>query len=354
VSAEIRGASHPQADPAVLTRELDGEAVLFDPRTGTVLHLNGSASAVWMLIDGRTSLAGVAAELARRFQTPVDVIQPEVGAAVADFETRGLLVRDDSPEGPAEPSPLLGLSVFPRPLELRITASPFRAWKGQVNLRAGDSVIGVEYDSARTARALRAAAGVLFTNASDLQGLAEVPAAFGVRTAAGGSTHRRVGIVHYGTDERYRRDSLDAAVGALLQALEDLATRRPGDVVTPFEVYARDGVAVVVDMLSVAEVDHDRLGRAGIAEVPSCAPSVDPRTGEVRAGGGTYRLAGIVEPWVVPDAPLDEVRRTVTSRVVGDQYAFALVVDALGERVTAASTVPGVGDVTAAVTRLLA
>jgi hypothetical protein len=313
-----------------------------------VLHLNPSASAVWTLLDGTQPLAGVAAELAGMFQTPVDVIRPEVEAAVADFDSRGLLVRDDPPEGPAEPSPLVGLSVFPRPPEPPTRATQFRGWKGQVNLRAGDHVIGVEYDSARTARALRAKAGVLLTTASDLQDLAEVPRAFGVRTTRG-----RRGVVYHGTDVRFRRDSLDEAVAALLEALNDLVTRRPTDVVTPFQVYARDRAAVLVDTMS-AEVDHEQLGRAGIAEVPSCAPSVDPATGDVRAGGNTYRLAGIVEQWVALDAPLDDVRRTVTSRVVGDRYAFALVVDALGERVTTASSARGETDVTGAVARLLA
>jgi hypothetical protein len=40
--------------------------------------------------------------------------------------------------------------------------------------------------------------------------------------------------------------------------------------------------------------------------------------------------------------------------VVGDRYAFALVVDALGERVTTASSARGETDVTGAVARLLA
>ena len=47
----------------VLREEDDGAALLYDPETGAVRILNGSAVAIWKLLDGKRSLAGVVAAL---------------------------------------------------------------------------------------------------------------------------------------------------------------------------------------------------------------------------------------------------------------------------------------------------
>lgn len=80
--------------PALETAYLAPEAVLYDDRSGQVLHLNGSAAAIWMTLDGELTVDGVVAELAAIFEVAPEAIRADVDAALADFARLGLL--DDS------------------------------------------------------------------------------------------------------------------------------------------------------------------------------------------------------------------------------------------------------------------
>lgn len=138
----------PQADPAVLTRVLDGEAVLFDSRTGTVTHLNPSASAVWMLLDGTQPLPGVVSELAGIFDAPLEVILPDVAAAVADFGARGLLMTNDRateeprPRAPEDPGGLQPADA-PWPAET-VRIGPFAAGGQPFVIDCNDAAFATE------------------------------------------------------------------------------------------------------------------------------------------------------------------------------------------------------------------
>lgn len=81
---------HPTRNASVETVVLGNEAVLYDERSGTVHHLNPSACAVWMLLDGRP-LAEVVAALADRTGAARAEIERDVGRAVAGFGEAGLL-----------------------------------------------------------------------------------------------------------------------------------------------------------------------------------------------------------------------------------------------------------------------
>jgi hypothetical protein len=86
--APERPAPHPEVETAFL----QPEAVLYDDRSGTVIHLNGSAAAVWMLLDGTTDVDALTAELAEIFEVAAVTIRSDVEAALADFGAQGLLV----------------------------------------------------------------------------------------------------------------------------------------------------------------------------------------------------------------------------------------------------------------------
>ena len=75
--------SAPAPHDAIETVFLEPEAVLYDDRTKSVLRLNPSASAVWLLLDGQTPPDGIAAELAELTGVPADVLRPDVDAAIA-------------------------------------------------------------------------------------------------------------------------------------------------------------------------------------------------------------------------------------------------------------------------------
>ena len=120
---ETTGSTVPQPHHAVETAFLPPEAVLFDDRHGEIHHLNPSASAVWLLLDGELSVDEVAGELSEIFPVPFDQLRGDVVAAVDDFRARGLL--DGTPA--ADVSTALGdpegrsdvdvrrLEVAPRP-----------------------------------------------------------------------------------------------------------------------------------------------------------------------------------------------------------------------------------------------
>ena len=84
--------ARPAPHPDVETAFLQPEAVLYDDRSGTVIHLNGSAAAVWMLLDGSLDLDALVGELSGIFEVAADAIRPDVEAAVADFAAQGLLI----------------------------------------------------------------------------------------------------------------------------------------------------------------------------------------------------------------------------------------------------------------------
>lgn len=81
----------PTPHPSVETAFLAPEAVLFDDRHGEIHHLNPSASAVWLMLDGELSIVEVTAELSEIFGVPEADMLPDVESVVEDFRTRGLL-----------------------------------------------------------------------------------------------------------------------------------------------------------------------------------------------------------------------------------------------------------------------
>ena len=86
--------SHATPHEAIDTVFLEPEAVLYDQRTSSVVRLNPSATAVWLLLDGASAPADIAAELAEIVGLPVAVLLPDVEAAIAVFDTQHLLAGD--------------------------------------------------------------------------------------------------------------------------------------------------------------------------------------------------------------------------------------------------------------------
>ena len=61
--------------------ELDGEASIYHPGTDRVVLLNGSATAVWRLVDGVRDDATIATEIASRYG--IDAETARAGVTVA-------------------------------------------------------------------------------------------------------------------------------------------------------------------------------------------------------------------------------------------------------------------------------
>lgn len=75
----------------VSTAIFDGETVLYDAVRCRPILLNVSAAAVWAAVDGRRTLAEVAAVVAERFGATTAELAADVAATVAKFEALDLL-----------------------------------------------------------------------------------------------------------------------------------------------------------------------------------------------------------------------------------------------------------------------
>ena len=71
----------------------DGEfvAVVLDEARQRVHRFSPSATAVWLLCDGRTSIDEIVGELVGVFGTPEDLIRPGVNESLVLFRDEGLL-----------------------------------------------------------------------------------------------------------------------------------------------------------------------------------------------------------------------------------------------------------------------
>jgi hypothetical protein len=58
--------------------EVDGETVIYDPDAALLHHLDATATAVWHLIDGATTLGAIADALAARYAADLDVVRADV------------------------------------------------------------------------------------------------------------------------------------------------------------------------------------------------------------------------------------------------------------------------------------
>ncbi len=80
----------PIRHPSVETAVFDTEAVIYDDRSGMVHHLNPSAAAIWLLLDGRT-VAAVIDTLSGQTGVPPDDIRADVVRAIAELRDADLL-----------------------------------------------------------------------------------------------------------------------------------------------------------------------------------------------------------------------------------------------------------------------
>lgn len=77
--------------PEIVSRMLDGEAVLVDPRRGMVRVLNSTGARLWEQIDGRRTVADLAADLAVEYGIEPAQAQADALAFCTDLVKRGAL-----------------------------------------------------------------------------------------------------------------------------------------------------------------------------------------------------------------------------------------------------------------------
>jgi hypothetical protein len=77
--------------PGVVSRMVDGEAVLVDPKKGMVRVLNPTGARIWEMIDGRRTVAKLAADIAAEYGIEVPRAQADTIAFCEDLVRRGVL-----------------------------------------------------------------------------------------------------------------------------------------------------------------------------------------------------------------------------------------------------------------------
>jgi Coenzyme PQQ synthesis protein D (PqqD) len=71
--------------------ELDGEAVLYDPRSMTLHRLNAAAAAVWAACDGSATTEEISRALEGVYDGPSAAIEGDVRGLIARFRRLNLL-----------------------------------------------------------------------------------------------------------------------------------------------------------------------------------------------------------------------------------------------------------------------
>ena len=77
--------------PGVVSRMVDGEAVLVDPKQGMVRVLNPAGAHIWEMIDGQRAVAELAASIAAEYNIEAPRAQADTIAFCDDLVCRGVL-----------------------------------------------------------------------------------------------------------------------------------------------------------------------------------------------------------------------------------------------------------------------
>jgi hypothetical protein len=80
--------------PEVVSRVLDGEAVLLDLASGKYLGLNAVATRAWELIGAGKSLAEMRSVLFDEFEVARDVLDRDLTELLETMRARGLIVHN--------------------------------------------------------------------------------------------------------------------------------------------------------------------------------------------------------------------------------------------------------------------
>ncbi len=75
----------------LLVEDLDGQAILADPRSGRLHRLNETALAVWRACDGDTTMRAIAMQLTETYDVDCDTALDYVEQLVARFAEAELL-----------------------------------------------------------------------------------------------------------------------------------------------------------------------------------------------------------------------------------------------------------------------
>ena len=81
-----------KANPSIVCREEEGDALLFNPENGRIKLLNRAGYEIWSLCNGTLTLEKIAERLGKEYpDTPVDDIKKDVSDFVTLLEGLNLI-----------------------------------------------------------------------------------------------------------------------------------------------------------------------------------------------------------------------------------------------------------------------
>ncbi|HZD79133.1 MAG TPA: HPr-rel-A system PqqD family peptide chaperone [Actinomycetota bacterium] len=83
--------SRPMMRSDLTVVELDGEAVIYDEETGDLHHLNPTATIVFGLCDGRSTMREMSQDISAAFGVAADEVEQQVRALIRRFRGANLL-----------------------------------------------------------------------------------------------------------------------------------------------------------------------------------------------------------------------------------------------------------------------
>lgn len=81
----------PQIRDDLTVVELEGEAVIYDEQGGDLHHLNPTATIVFRLCDGTSTMPEMAEDISDAFGVPVEDVEPQIRSTVRRFRKANLL-----------------------------------------------------------------------------------------------------------------------------------------------------------------------------------------------------------------------------------------------------------------------
>jgi len=91
--------------PDVAWRLVQDEALLVDPRTGSIFPLNPVAARLWVLLGDERPVSEIVQSLFREFDSSPETVEADVRAFIANAVAAGLLVEQPGGSGGREGEP---------------------------------------------------------------------------------------------------------------------------------------------------------------------------------------------------------------------------------------------------------
>lgn len=84
-------------NPSVLWRELDGEAILLNPKEGCSYNLNPVGTLIWKLLDGQHTASDIIAAICEAFEVEPEQASQDTQVLLDDMLTHKLIDSSPSP-----------------------------------------------------------------------------------------------------------------------------------------------------------------------------------------------------------------------------------------------------------------